>query len=78
MSAGKRYNNLDEALTANAAAYDGLHITTSNAGMIAEEIRRTYFRGTMENVLINGLARIDSQALARFLNDRLAQLRAAS
>ena len=78
MSDGKRYSDLDEALTANAAAYDLLHISSSNAGMIAGEIRGTYFRGNMEDVLINGLARNDSQALAQFMNVRLAQLGAKS
>ncbi len=78
MSAGKRYNDLDEALRKNEGAYDKLHINASSAGMIAAAIRRVYFRGTVENVLVNGLARNDSQALATFLHNRLAQLKTAA
>ena len=77
MSSGRRYNDLQDALTTNAAAYDKLQITSSNAGMVAGEIKRTYFRGNSENLLINGLARDDSRILASFLHDRLAELGAA-
>lgn len=60
MSSGAKYEDLDKALTANAAAYDNLHVSTSDAGMIAGEIRRTYFHGNLENALVNGLDKNDS------------------
>jgi hypothetical protein len=78
MSTGKRYNDFQEALIANAAAFDRLQIPGSNAATISGEIRRTYFRGVTENVLVNGLARNDSQALASFLHGRLAQLKTST
>ena len=74
MSSGAKYEDLDKALTANAAAYDNLHVSTSNAGMIAGEIRRTYFHGNLENALVNGLDRNDSQLIVGFMNDRLRKL----
>ncbi|MCP8320800.1 MAG: hypothetical protein H3Z52_07660 [archaeon] len=71
LGSGVRYANLDEALSANGAAYNKLKLTTSSWPMIAGEIKHTYFNENLEKILLSKLNQEDIQVLIEFINKRL-------